>query len=145
MTWPSAADVLGRPHRVVGEVVHGDHRGRELGFPTANLAQDATGMVPADGVYAGWLVRLDLDAEAPDRVLPAAVSIGTNPTFEGTVRRVEAHVLDRTDLELYGESVAVELVERLRDTVAYTGIDPLVEQMHLDVDRCREVLSVVAP
>lgn len=141
----SAADVLGRPHRVVGEVVHGDHRGRRLGFPTANLGQDATGTVPADGVYAGWLVRLDLDQEEPDRVLPAAVSIGTNPTFDGTVRRVEAHVLDRTDLDLYGETVAVELIRRLRDTIAYTGVEPLVAQMHQDVARCREVLSVVAP
>ncbi len=141
----SAADVLGRPHRVVGEVVHGDHRGRELGFPTANLASDATGLVPADGVYAGWLVRLDLDPETPDRVLPAAVSIGTNPTFEGTSRRVEAYVLDRTDLELYGGTVAVELVERLRETITYTGVGPLVEQMHRDVERCRQVLAVVSP
>jgi riboflavin kinase/FMN adenylyltransferase len=141
----SAADVLGRPHRVVGEVVHGDHRGRELGYPTANLSPQATGAVPRDGVYAGWLVRLDLDDEVPDRVLPAAVSIGTNPTFEGTVRRVEAYVLDRTDLDLYGETVAVELVERLRDTVTFTGIEPLVEQMGRDVERCRQVLSVVSP
>jgi len=141
----SAADVLGRPHRVVGEVVHGDHRGRELGYPTANLSPHSTGAVPRDGVYAGWLLRLDLDVEEPDRVLPAAVSIGTNPTFDGTVRRVEAYVLDRTDLDLYGETVAVELVERLRDTVAFAGIDPLVEQMRRDVEQCRQVLSVVSP
>ncbi len=141
----SAADVLGRPHRVVGEVVHGDHRGRELGYPTANLAQDARGLVPRDGVYAGWLVRLDRDDQAPDRTLPAAVSIGTNPTFEGTVRRVEAYVLDRDDLDLYGETVAVELVERLRDTLTFSGVEPLVQQMHQDVAQCRRVLSVVSP
>jgi len=142
----SAADVLGRPHRVVGEVVHGDHRGRGLGFPTANLSPGSTGMVPADGVYAGWMVRLDLDAQAPDRVLPCAVSIGTNPTFEGTrKRRLEAYVLDRTDLDLYGETVAIELVDRLRPTLAFDGIESLVEQMHRDVQQCRQVLSVVSP
>ncbi len=139
-----AADVLGRPHRVVGEVVHGDHRGRELGFPTANLGPDSEGMVPADGVYAGWLVRLDLADGTPDRVLPAAVSIGTNPTFHGHGRRVEAYVLDRTDLELYGERVAVELVQRLRETLAYESAEALVEQMHRDVAQCRDVLSVVS-
>lgn len=141
----AAADVLGRPHRIVGEVVHGDHRGRGLGYPTANLAQDATGAVPADGVYAGWLVRLDLDDYARDRVLPAAVSIGTNPTFGGSQRRVEAYVLDRTDLELYGEEVAVELVQRLRDTLTFGSVDALVEQMERDVASCREVLAVIAP
>ncbi len=141
---PGAADVLGRPHRVVGEVVHGDHRGRGLGFPTANLGQDSEGLVPADGVYAGWMVRLDLDESAPDRVLPAAISIGTNPTFHGHQRRVEAYVLDRTDLELYGERVALELVERLRDTLTFESVDDLVEQMHRDVATCREVLAVVS-
>ena len=132
-----AARVLGRPHRLRGEVVHGDARGRELGFPTANLAQDAQGMVPADGVYAGWLRRAD------GTVLPAAVSIGTNPTFDGVQRRVEAYVLDRTDLDLYGEQVVLELVERLRPTLRFDGIDALVTQMHADVDRVREVLAPV--
>ena len=137
-----AAVVLGRPHRVVGEVVHGDHRGRELGFPTANLGPDASGMVPADGVYAGWVIQLELPAEHADRRLPAAISIGTNPTFDGVRRRrVEAYVLDRTDLDLYGQRIAVEFVEHLRPTVTFTGIDPLVEQMHADVERCREILA----
>ncbi|MEN0127898.1 MAG: bifunctional riboflavin kinase/FAD synthetase [Brevundimonas sp.] len=130
-----AARVLGRPHRLRGEVVHGDARGRELGFPTANLGPDAEGMVPADGVYAGWLRRAD------GTVLPAAVSIGTNPTFDGVARRVEAYVLDRTDLDLYGEQVVLELVERLRPTLRFDGIEPLVTQMHADVDRVREVLA----
>ena len=91
--------------------MHGDHRGRELGYPTANLDPHPTGVVPADGVYAGWLVRLELARRGrTDARLPAAVSIGTNPTFDGTQRRVEAYVLDRTDLDLYGERVAIELV-----------------------------------
>lgn len=134
--------VLGRPHRVVGEVVHGDHRGRDLGFPTANLGPDTAGMVPADGVYAGWLTQLELPAGDPDRRLPAAISVGTNPTFEGRRRRrVEAYVLDRTDLDLYGRRVAVEFVERLRPTLTFAGIDALIIQMRADVDRCRDLLG----
>ncbi|RMI09768.1 bifunctional riboflavin kinase/FAD synthetase [Cellulomonas triticagri] len=139
-----AARVLGRPHRVRGTVVHGDKRGRDLGFPTANLAQDATGMVPADGVYAGWLRRPGQPAGSPDAVLPAAVSIGTNPTFEGAQRRVEAYVLDRTDLDLYGEEVVLELVELLRPTLRFDSVDALVEQMHRDVDGVRAVLRPAA-
>ncbi len=140
-----AAQIIGRPHRVTGSVVHGDHRGRELGYPTANLSQDHEGLVPADGVYAGWLVRLDLDESASDRTLPAAVSVGTNPTFDGHHRRVEAYVLDRTDLDLYGERVAVEFVSRLRPTLKFESIDTLVEQMAQDVVRCREILSAIVP
>lgn len=140
----TAGEVLGRTHRVTGVVVHGDHRGRELGYPTANLSQDSVGLVPADGVYAGWLVRLDEPRDGVDRRLPAAVSIGTNPTFDGHERRVEAYVLDRTDLELYGERVAVELVRRLRPTLRFDGIGPLVEQMRADVDECRAVLRTAA-
>lgn len=136
-----AARVLGRPHRVRGVVVHGDARGRELGFPTANLSPDAEGMIPADGVYAGWLRRTSLAAGEVDRVLPAAISIGTNPTFEGVTRRVEAYVLDRTDLDLYGDEVVLELVERLRPTLRFDGVDALVTQMHDDVARVREVLA----
>ena len=143
-----AARVLGRPHRVVGVVVHGDHRGRELGYPTANLAQDAVGQIPADGVYAGRLIRpaaADGDPRVPaDGVLPAAISIGTNPTFDGTQRRVEAYVLDRDDLDLYGEQVALEFVERLRPTLRFDGVEALVEQMGLDVARCRELLGAPA-
>jgi len=141
----AAAAVLGRPHKVTATVVHGDHRGRELGFPTANLSQEAEGLIPADGVYAGWLIRLDLADDALDRVLPAAVSIGTNPTFEGTQRRVEGYVLDRTDLDLYGERISYELVKRLRPTVKYEGIDALVDQMNTDVEQCREIFKSVVP
>ncbi|QTE30591.1 bifunctional riboflavin kinase/FAD synthetase [Pengzhenrongella sicca] len=135
-----AASILGRPHRVRGVVVHGDARGRELGYPTANLSADAAGMVPADGVYAGWLRRLDLAPDAADAVLPAAISVGTNPTFDGVARRVEAYVLDRTDLDLYGEDVALEFVARLRATLRFDSIDELVATMHDDVARARELL-----
>lgn len=137
-----AAGVLGRPHRLVGEVVHGDHRGRELGYPTANMSPDSLGLIPADGVYAGWLTRLDRPEHDPERTMPAAISIGTNPTFEGRrARRVESYVLDRTDLDLYGETVVVEFVERIRPTLKFDSVESLLEAMHGDVARCREVLS----
>lgn len=136
-----AARVLGRPHRLRGVVVHGDARGRDLGFPTANLGQDAAGMVPADGVYAGWLRRTSVGADDPERVLPAAISIGTNPTFDGVERRVEAYVLDRTDLDLYDEVVVLELVERLRPTLRFDSVDELLVRMHEDVERVREILG----
>ncbi len=132
-----AAHALARFHRVEGTVVHGDHRGRDLGYPTANLATVDHTAVPADGVYAGWLVR---HADGDER-LPAAISIGTNPTFDGEERRVEAYVLDRDDLDLYGEHVALDFVERLRPTLKFDGIDPLVTQMAQDVARARQLLS----
>ena len=140
-----AAEILGRPHRVSGTVVHGDHRGRELGFPTANLSPDHEGLVPSDGVYAGWLVRPDLEPGADDRILPAAISIGTNPTFDGHQRRVEAYVLDRTDLDLYGERVAMDFVSHLRPTLRFDSIQALIDQMREDVARCREILSATVP
>jgi riboflavin kinase / FMN adenylyltransferase len=139
----TATEILGRPHRVCGEVVHGDHRGRELGYPTANLSQASAGLTPADGVYAGWLIQPTLPGSDPDHRLPAAISIGTNPTFEGTQRRVEAYVLDRTDLDLYGEIVAVEFVERLRATEKFDSIEALLAQMADDVRRARLVLTSV--
>ena len=137
----TAAEILGRAHRVTGTVVHGDHRGRGLGYPTANLGPGTEGLVPADGVYAGRLVRLGAADGDPDRVLPAAISVGTNPTFQGRERRVEAYVLDRDDLDLYGQRVALDLVERLRDTVRFDGVEALVEQMRADVEQARQVLA----
>lgn len=133
-----AATVLGRPHRLRAEVVHGDARGRTIGFPTANLSQVVEGLVPADGVYAGWLLRR---GRASDSRLPAAVSIGTNPTFDGTQRRVEAYVLDRTDLDLYGEVVELDLVAHLRPTLRFESVETLVTQMNRDVARVREILA----
>ena len=136
-----AAAILGRPHRVVGTVVHGHHRGRELGYPTANLGEDSLGLVPSDGVYAGWLTRPDLSEDHPDRRLPTAISVGTNPTFDGQVRVVEAYVLDRTDLHLYGERVAVDFVAHVRPTLKFDSIDELLVAMASDVERTRAVLG----
>jgi riboflavin kinase/FMN adenylyltransferase len=140
-----AAAVLGRPHRMTGTVVHGAHRGRELGYPTANLSDDALGLVPADGVYAGWLTRVGRPAEDPERTLPAAISVGTNPTFDGVVRTVEAYVLDRTDLDLYGEEVTLEFVERIRPTLRFDSVEALLEAMAGDVETCRKVLGTIVP
>ncbi|MBV0895268.1 bifunctional riboflavin kinase/FAD synthetase [Microbacterium sp. NC79] len=132
----AAGRLLGRPHAVEGEVVHGLKRGRELGFPTANLSPQSQGDVPADGVYAGWL-------RAADGVhRRAAISVGINPTFDDVeMRQVEAYVLDETDLDLYGQHVVVEFVDRIRGMVAFRGIPALIEQMTDDVTRTREILS----
>jgi riboflavin kinase/FMN adenylyltransferase len=114
-----------------------------LGFPTANLGPDAVGLVPADGVYAGRLLRRDLRGGTAGRGqgLPAAISVGTNPTFDGKGRRVEAHVVDRDDLDLYGDVVDLDFVRRLRPTVRFSGVQELVERMRRDVQECREILS----
>jgi riboflavin kinase / FMN adenylyltransferase len=131
----AVTQVLARPHRVEGFVVHGDHRGRELGYPTANLHVGRHAAVPADGIYAGWLVR------ASGERLPAAVSIGTNPTFDGAERRVEAYCIDRTGLDLYGERVAIDFGPRLRDTLRFANVDALLAQVGADVDRAREITA----
>ncbi|MGI8948938.1 MAG: bifunctional riboflavin kinase/FAD synthetase [Ornithinimicrobium sp.] len=137
----TAAEVLGRLHRVEGTVVHGHHRGRDLGYPTANLGPDSTGMVPDDGVYAGWLERPELPADHFDRRLPAAISVGTNPTFDDVlVRTVEAYVLDRTDLDLYDERVAVDFVARLRGNLRFESVPALLVQMERDCAATRSML-----
>ena len=149
-----AAEVLGHVHRLRGTVVHGRRRGRELGFPTANLDAASAGVVPPDGVYAGWLVRSPGAAalsgaagRSPrEERLPAAISIGTNPTFDDVPQRtVEAHVLGRADLDLYGEVVAIELVDLLRPMLAFDGLQPLLDQMRADVVETARVLGVGAP
>lgn len=132
-----AALALGRPHRVEGLVVPGDRRGRTIGYPTANLAGGGRAAVPADGIYAGWLT---VPARGGTR-LPAAISVGTNPTFGGSSRRVEAYVLDRDDLDLYGRVVAVEFLARLRDSERFETVAALVAQMDRDVARTRELLA----
>jgi riboflavin kinase/FMN adenylyltransferase len=125
-----AADALGRPYRLEGTVVHGDHRGRELGYPTANLEVAPDLAIPPDGVYAGWL-----------NSLPAAISIGTNPTFRGTGRRVEAHAIDQVGLDLYGAVVTLDFVARIRPMVTFDSVDALVAQMALDVEESRRRLA----
>lgn len=132
-----AAEALGRPFSVHGVVVEGDKRGRALGFPTANVPATEVAAVPADGVYAGWLRRLDTGER-----FPAAISVGTNPTFDGKrERRVESYVLDRDDLELYGVEVEVCFCHHLRGMEKFDGIDALVAQMHDDVRRTRELIG----
>ena len=140
-----ASQVLGRPHRLRGVVVRGLRRGRELGFPTANLEAATAGVVPPAGVYAGWLVR-GSSAEVGGQRLPAAISIGTNPTFDDVPQRtVEAHVLGRADLNLYGEEVGIELIERLRPMLAFDGLDPLLVQMRADIEDTALILDVPVP
>jgi riboflavin kinase/FMN adenylyltransferase len=129
----AAAAALGRPHRVEGVVVHGARRGRDLGFPTANIATAPHTALPADGIYAGRFA-------IGDRLLPTAISVGTNPTFQGRVRTVEAYVLD-VDEDFYGHAVAVDLVARLRGQEHYDDVGALITQMHADVARTREILA----
>lgn len=132
----AAAAALGRPHRLGGVVVRGDRRGRLLGFPTANLLCPPRAAIPADGVYAGWMVR---DA-ANDR-LPVAISIGTNPQFSGKDRRVEAYVLD-FDGDLYGERVELDFIARLRQMRRFDAVESLVAQVEADVGQTRDVLGL---
>ena len=129
----AAALALGRPHRIEGVVVHGYRRGRGLGFPTANIASPPYTALPADGVYAGRFV-------IGDRLLPAAVSVGSNPTFSGTERTVEAYVLD-VDENFYGHEVGVDLVARLRGQERYDDLDTLIAAIENDVARTRAVLD----
>jgi riboflavin kinase / FMN adenylyltransferase len=135
-----AAGILGRPHRVEGVVVRGHMRGRALGFPTANLEVPPRMAIPADGVYAGWLIRLDLDGNETER-WPAAISVGTNPTFGGGDRSVEAYALDRDDLDLYGVHAAIDFADRLRGNDRFETVDALVTQMHADVAQARALTS----
>jgi riboflavin kinase/FMN adenylyltransferase len=134
----AATQALGHPFAVRGEVVKGDQRGRELGYPTANVPTSAMRAVPADGVYAGRLRRLD----APGAALPAAISVGTNPTFDGErERRVEAYVLDRDDLELYGVQVEVSFEARIRGMLRFESVEELIDTMRQDVERTRALLA----
>lgn len=137
----AAAAALGRPHRVDGVVERGDRRGRELGFPTANLRTEQWAAVPADGVYAGRVVRLDEWGRTIDGppLGVAAISVGTNPTFEVRQRRVEAFVLD-FDGDLYGDALGIEFVERLRGMEKFESVEALVAQMDKDVAQTRQLI-----
>ena len=131
-----ARELLSRPHRLDGVVVHGEKRGREIGYPTANLGDLEGQTSPADGVYAGWLT-VGIDR------WPAAISIGTNPTFEGVrARQVEAYALDQVGLDLYDKKATIEFGWRLRDTLKFDGLDPLLEQMAKDCSRARELTEL---
>lgn len=128
-----AGELLTRPHQLVGPVIHGEKRGRKIGYPTANIEVSANSTIPSDGVYAGWL---SVDTHR----WPAAISIGTNPTFDGLRgRQIEAYALDQKDLDLYGKIAKVEFGWRLRDTIKFSGLDPLLAQMKIDCDKAREL------
>ncbi|MFT4127892.1 MAG: bifunctional riboflavin kinase/FAD synthetase [Gordonia sp. (in: high G+C Gram-positive bacteria)] len=140
----AAAEALGRPHRVEGVVVRGDGRGRELGYPTANVAPPMHAAIPADGVYAAWFTVLGagpvVGQVIPGERYEAAVSVGTNPTFSGRTRTVEAFVLD-TSADLYGQHVAVDFVGRIRTMEHFAGVDALVDAIAGDVAKTREILA----
>ena len=136
----AAARALGRPHRVEGVVVRGHMRGRGLGFPTANLETRPHTATPANGVYAGWLASLGLDGSEQSR-WPAAISVGTNPTFGIGDRTVEAYALDRDDLDLYGAHAAIDFGARLRGTERFGSVEALVTQMHEDVAQARALTT----
>jgi riboflavin kinase/FMN adenylyltransferase len=129
-----AREILGRPHRVEGVVVRGAQRGRELGFPTANVETLPHTAIPADGVYAGWL-------HAQGEIMPAAISVGTNPQFDGTERTVEAYAIDRIGLDLYGLHVAVDFLAFVRGQATFDSIDELLVAIRDDVKRSRELIE----
>ena len=137
----AAARALGRPHRVDGVVVRGDRRGRDLGYPTANVESPQYTAIPADGVYAGHLVTRDPRSGASRERLPAAISVGTNPTFQGSRRTVEAFVLDYEG-DLYGEHVGVEFASRLRPMAAFADVEGLLAAMAKDVSDTRQILGM---
>ena len=125
--------LLSRPHRLDGVVVHGEARGREIGYPTANLGNLEGQTIPADGVYAGWLT-------VGINRWPAAISIGTNPTFAGVrTRQVEAYAIDQVGLELYDQAATIEFGWHLRETLKFDGLAPLLEQMKKDCDLARKL------
>ncbi len=132
----AATAMLGRPHEVRGVVSHGDARGRELGFPTANVSVPGDILLPADGIYAGWYERPD------GTVHPTAISLGRRPTFyeEAHASLLEAHLLDFSG-DLYDEAAKVRFVARLRGEVRFDGVDALVEQMHRDCAQARTLLT----
>ena len=127
--------MLGRPYEVRGIVAHGDKRGRELGFPTANVSVSGDILLPADGIYAGWFQRMD------GTVLPAALSLGRRPTFyvEAHASLLEAHILDFDD-DLYDEHVRVRFVQRLRGEERFDHVEDLVAQIKADCDQVRVLL-----
>jgi riboflavin kinase/FMN adenylyltransferase len=132
-----AADFLGSHFQLRGEVVHGDERGRELGFPTANLIPEETLACPGHGVYA--CLAYEDPARPPAHPRPAAVSIGVRPTFQtGRGELIEAYILD-FDGDLYGRELRLDFLQRLRGERRFESAEALIEQMHSDVERTREI------
>ena len=129
-----ASILLGRNHVTTGRIEHGLKIGRTIGFPTANMARDAEGYLPLDGVYAGWLYA---DGER----YPTALSVGINETFQAVPRLIEAHVIDRNDLDLYEKIVTLEYVAFIRKVAKFDGVDSLVAQINRDVDQVRDILA----
>jgi len=130
-----ANELLTRRFYLKGPVVHGEKRGREIGYTTANLGLTPLATIPADGVYAGWL-------SVGESRWAAAISIGTNPTFPGVRgRQVEAYAIDQVGLDLYDQEAKIEFGFRLRDTLKFDGLAPLLEQMKKDCDQARELTS----
>ena len=130
-----ANELLTRNFYLKGPVIHGEKRGREIGYPTANIGLTSLATIPADGVYAGWL-------SVGENRWAAAISIGTNPTFPGVRgRQVEAYALDQVGLDLYDQEGKIEFGYRLRDTLKFDGLAPLLEQMKKDCDQARELTS----
>ena len=170
----AAREILDQPHRVEGTVVHGDERGREIGFPTVNLGEKIEGYIPVDGVYAGWVVDLDSDnknemrptkSTVPDvSVLrrdelhlgvhspwrwPAAISIGTKPTFnkdgeDEAERTVEAYGLFDDWKDLYGHRVCIEFASFLRPQQAFDSVDELKNMLKANVEQVREITDAEA-
>jgi riboflavin kinase/FMN adenylyltransferase len=133
-----ATGCLGRPYRLTGPVVHGDGRGGRLGVPTANLSLPPERLVPATGIYACLAHAGRLGTH------PAAVNVGTRPTFDGHGVTVEAHLLD-VQADLYGQTLALDFCARLRDEVAFPGVEALMAQMQKDIAQVRNVLGGVGP
>jgi riboflavin kinase/FMN adenylyltransferase len=131
-----ATAMLGRPHEVRGVVAHGDERGRDLGFPTANVSVPGDILLPADGIYAGWFDRAD------GTTWPTAISLGRRPTFyaEAHASLLEAHLLD-FDGDLYDEDVRVRFVARLRGEERFETVEALIEQIRRDCDDARRQLG----
>jgi riboflavin kinase / FMN adenylyltransferase len=130
-----ANELLTRNYYLSGPVVHGEKRGREIGYPTANIGLEKLATIPADGVYAGWLT-------VENQRWPAAISIGTNPTFAGVRgRQVEAYAIDEVGLDLYDKVAKVEFGFRLRNTLKFDGLAPLLDQMKIDCDQARKLTS----
>jgi riboflavin kinase/FMN adenylyltransferase len=130
-----ASEMLGRNHTTMGHIEHGLKIGRQIGFPTANMERSAEGYLPLDGVYAGWLYT------GTERY-PAALSVGINETFQAVPRLIEAHILDRDDVDLYDKLVTLEYIDFVRPSAKFDGVESLVAEINRDLDKIRQRLGV---